>query len=187
MAKRQVATRIIGGKFKGTKLTFKPSKSLRPTEGKTKETLFNWLLNDLESKKCLDMFSGTGALGFEAISRGASNITFIEKKKGLCDSINSLATKLNIKPQVKIINANALSMNYEPMNESFDLIFLDPPFHEGLLKKSIEIITKYNLLKKEGYLYIECESELAIEPIAAGLQQLKASKGGETKFYLYAS
>ena len=78
-------------------------------------------------------------------------------------------------------------MNYEPMNESFDLIFLDPPFHEGLLKKSIEIITKYNLLKKEGYLYIECESELAIEPIAAGLQQLKASKGGETKFYLYAS
>ena len=81
MAKRQVATRIIGGKYKGTKLTFKPSKSLRPTESKTKETLFNWLLNDLENKICLDMFSGTGALGFEAISRGAIQTTFIDNKK----------------------------------------------------------------------------------------------------------
>ncbi len=186
MAKRQVATRIIGGKYKGTKLTFKPSKSLRPTESKTKETLFNWLHNDLENKICLDMFSGTGALGFEAISRGAIQTTFIENKKGLCESMNSLAAKLNIKKQVKIINANALSLNFETLNQNYDLIFLDPPFNEGLVKKSLEIITKYNLLKEKGYVYIECEKELAIESIACNFSRLKESKSGEARFYLYA-
>ena len=81
MAKRQATTRIIAGDFKGTRLTFKPNKTLRPTESKTKETLFNWLLNDLDQKKCLDMFAGTGALGLEAISRGAAKAIFFEKQK----------------------------------------------------------------------------------------------------------
>ena len=71
MPKRQATSRIIAGKFRGTKISFKQSKALRPTESKTKETLFNWLMNDLENKNCLDMFAGTGALGFEALSRGS--------------------------------------------------------------------------------------------------------------------
>jgi len=80
MVKRQASTRIIAGKYRGTKLPFKPNKMLRPTESKTKETLFNWLLNDLRDKECLDMFAGTGSLGLEAISRGASNVIFFEKQ-----------------------------------------------------------------------------------------------------------
>ena len=187
MAKRQVATRIIGGKFKGTKLPFKPTKILRPTESKTKETLFNWLFNDLDKTECLDMFSGTGSLGFEALSRGATHITFIEKQKGLCRSMDALAKKLNIKSQVKIINANAMALNFESINESYDLIFLDPPFNEGLVKKALDIISKYNLLKEHGCLYIECEKELDIESISTDFSKLKESKSGEAKYYLYAS
>ncbi len=100
--------------------------------------------------------------------------------------MSSLAAKLNIKEQVKIINANALSLNFEALNQSYDLIFLDPPFNEGLVKKSLEIITKYNLLKEKGCLYIECEKELAIESIACNFSRLKESKSGEARFYLYA-
>ena len=96
MAKRQATTRIIAGDFKGTRLTFKPNKTLRPTESKTKETLFNWLLNDLDKKKCLDMYAGTGSLGLEAISRGAKEVVFIEKQRDLCQSIESLVKKLSI-------------------------------------------------------------------------------------------
>ena len=81
MAKRQATSRIIAGDYKGTKLSFKPNKNLRPTESKTKETLFNWLLNDLHNKRCLDMFAGTGALGLEALSRGADEVVFFEKQK----------------------------------------------------------------------------------------------------------
>ena len=187
MAKRQVTTKIIGGKFKGTKLPFKPTKTLRPTESKTKETLFNWLFNDLDKTKCLDMFSGTGSLGFEALSRGATHITFIEKQKGLCESMDTLAKKLNIKSQVKIINANAMALDFESINESYDLIFLDPPFNEGLVKKALDIISKYNLLKECGCLYIECEKDLDVESISTDFSKLKESKSGEAKYYLYAS
>ena len=96
MAKRQATSRIIAGSYKGTKLSFKPNKNLRPTESKTKETLFNWLLNDLHKKKCLDMFAGTGALGLEALSRGADEVVFFEKQKALCGAIEVVVKKLGI-------------------------------------------------------------------------------------------
>ena len=114
MAKRQATTRIIAGKFRGTKLTFKPNKSLRPTESKTKETLFNWLLNDLDNKNCLDMFAGTGSLGFEALSRGAKEVIFIEKQKSLCSSIEEIAKQLEIKELVKHKKAGSLSVYWLP-------------------------------------------------------------------------
>ena len=113
MVKRQAATRIIGGKYKGTKLVFKPNKMLRPTESKTKETLFNWLLNDLDKKKCLDMFAGTGSLGLEAISRGASNVVFIEKQLKLSQSIIDIAKKLKIEKISRVINTYSISFDYK--------------------------------------------------------------------------
>ena len=81
MPKRQATSRIIAGKYRGTKISFKESKALRPTESKTKETLFNWLMNDLENKNCLDIFAGTGALAFEALSRGSKNVVFFDRDK----------------------------------------------------------------------------------------------------------
>ena len=187
MAKRQATTRIIAGKFRGTKLTFKPNKSLRPTESKTKETLFNWLLNDLDNKNCLDMFAGTGSLGFEALSRGAKEVIFIEKHKSLCSSIEEIAKQLEIKEKCRIINANSTSINFINLKDKFDLIFLDPPFHENLIQRSLDIIDKNALLAKNGLVYIECEKDFDINSLKTKLSQMKQSKGGQTKFYLYES
>lgn len=150
MAKRQATTRIIAGKYRGTKLTFKPNKSLRPTESKTKETLFNWLLNDLDNKNCLDMFAGTGSLGFEALSRGAKEVIFIEKQKSLCNSIEDVAKQLGIKKKCRIINANSTSINFNNLNAKFDLIFLDPPYKEERIDFILENIIKNKIINKKG-------------------------------------
>ncbi len=187
MAKRQATSRIIAGSYKGTKLSFKPNKNLRPTESKTKETLFNWLLNDLHKKKCLDMFAGTGALGLEALSRGADEVVFFEKEKALCGAIEVVVKKLGINNKCRVINANSTAFDFKKLNTKFDLIFLDPPFHESLIQKSLNIISENQLLTDKGLVYIECERDLDLGSLKTNLTQLKLSKGGETKYCLYES
>ena len=187
MAKRQATSRIIAGSYKGTKLSFKPNKNLRPTESKTKETLFNWLLNDLHKKKCLDMFAGTGALGLEALSRGADEVVFFEKQKALCGAIEVVVKKLGINNKCRVINANSTAFDFTTLNTKFDLIFLDPPFHESLIQKSLNIISENQLLTEHGLVYIECERDLDLGSLKTNLTQLKLSKGGETKYCLYES
>ena len=187
MAKRQATSRIIAGSYKGTKLSFKPNKNLRPTESKTKETLFNWLLNDLHKKKCLDMFAGTGALGLEALSRGANEVVFFEKQKALCGAIEVVVKKLGINNKCRVINANSTAIDFTTLNTKFDLIFLDPPFHESLIQKSLNIISENQLLTEQGLVYIECERDLDLGSLKTNLTQLKLSKGGETKYCLYES
>ena len=187
MAKRQATSRIIAGSYKGTKLSFKPNKNLRPTESKTKETLFNWLLNDLHKKKCLDMFAGTGALGLEALSRGADEVVFFEKQKALCGAIEVVVKKLGINNKCRVINANSTAFDFTTLNTKFDLIFLDPPFHESLIQKSLNIISENQLLTEQGLVYIECERGLDLGSLKTNLTQLKLSKGGETKYCLYES
>ena len=185
MAKRQASTNIIAGDFKGTKINFKPNKSLRPTESKTKETLFNWLLNDLDQKTCLDMFAGTGALGLEAISRGAKKVIFVERQKRLCQNLEEVLKKLKIENKCKIINTNAISFDFSILKEKFDLIFLDPPFRENLSQRSFDMINEYDLLLEDGFVYLECERDLDIQKLKTSLVKIKASEGGETKYYLF--
>lgn len=187
MSKRQATTRIIAGNYKGTKLTFKPNKTLRPTESKTKETLFNWLLNDLHEKRCLDMFAGTGALGLEALSRGAKEVVFFEKQENLSSSLESVVKKLGIKNNCRIINANSTTFDFTKLESKFDIIFLDPPFHKNLIQKSLDAIHRNEILAEKGLVYIECEKDLDLEMIETNLSLVKQSKGGETKFYLYES
>tara|TARA_B100001057_G_scaffold406973_1_gene420619 strand:- start:20124 stop:20687 length:564 start_codon:yes stop_codon:yes gene_type:complete len=187
MAKRQATTRIIAGKFRGTKIPFRLNKSLRPTENKTKETLFNWLMNDLDQKLCLDMFAGTGSLGFEAISRGAVRVVFIENDRDRCRAIIDIAKKLNVQKSCNIFNANSINFDYKIFEEKFDIIFLDPPFHGKLVKKSLDIIFEQNLLAEKGLIYIESEIDLDVESLTIRMKKIGESKGGETKFYLYES
>tara|TARA_B100001250_G_scaffold151015_1_gene129490 strand:- start:849 stop:1412 length:564 start_codon:yes stop_codon:yes gene_type:complete len=187
MAKKQATTRIIGGSLKGSKLPYKANKSLRPTESKTKETLFNWLLNDLEGKICLDMFAGTGSLGIEALSRGAENVVFVEKQKSQAENLKMNLERLNVYRSSHILNANVFSLDFNNLPYKFDLLFLDPPFRENLIQRSLDFIKCKNILSPKALIYLECETELKLTEITEGLNLLKESKGGQTQYCLYES
>ena len=131
------------------------------------------------------MFAGTGSLGIEAISRGAEFVLFVEKDKRLCSNIESIIKKLNVNKSCKIINSNSLSLDYSTLPNKFDLIFIDPPFNENLVNKSLETVIKKNLLSQNGVVYIECEKSFSLNSEMYGLRKIKESKGGEVKFYLY--
>ena len=131
------------------------------------------------------MFAGTGSLGIEAISRGAEFVLFVEKDKRLCSNIESIIKKLNVNKSCKIINSNSLSLDYSTLPNKFDLIFIDPPFNENLINKSLEAVIKKNLLSQNGVVYIECEKSFSLNSEMYGLRKIKESKGGEVKFYLY--
>ena len=187
MPKKQASTRIIGGSLKGSKLPYRKNKSIRPTENKTKETLFNWLLNDLKGKTCLDMFAGSGSLGIEALSRGAEKVVFIEKQKSQSDSLKTNLNRLNVDHYSHVLNGNAFSIDFNNLPYQFDLIFIDPPFRENLIQRSLNLITSKNILSPKGLIYLECEAELELEEITADLKLIKRSKGGQAHFYLYES
>ena len=185
MPKKQATTRIIGGSLRGSKLPFKENRSIRPTEGKTKETLFNWLLNDLEGKTCLDMFAGTGSLGIEALSRGAKEVVFVEKQKKLADSLKKNLKRLQVYSSSQVLNANAFSIDFDNLPYKFDILFIDPPFRENLIQRSLDFVKSSNLLTPNALIYLECETELELVELTRDLNLLKESKGGQTQYCLY--
>ena len=185
MPKKQATTRIIGGSLRGSKLPFKENRSIRPTEGKTKETLFNWLLNDLEGKTCLDMFAGTGSLGIEALSRGAKEVVFVEKQKKLADSLKTNLKRLQVYSSSQVLNANAFSIDFDNLPYKFDILFIDPPFRENLIQRSLDFVKSSNLLTPKALIYLDCETELELVELTRDLNLLKESKGGQTQYCLY--
>jgi len=185
MAIRKPNTRIIGGDFKGTKIPFTPSKDIRPTENKTRETLFNWLMGDVKDSVCLDMFAGTGALGLEALSRGAKKVVFIEKNKDLCSGILGLIKKLSLEDCAVVINTDSLKYSFEEFNYQFDLIFLDPPFRKDMLDKAYGVCLDKNITHQSTLVYVESEMNLVKD--FKKWKEIKTSKGGQTKFGLYTN
>ena len=154
--------KIISGTLKGRKFFFKDSHELRPTSGKARETLFNWLQFEITNKTILDPFAGTGALGIEAISRGSGKVVFIEK---------DFKTHKILESNLKLLESNRYqlskhdSLKYlEKVKLSpFDLIFLDPPFNQQLIPSILSLISKRNLIDSKSKIYIESEYEIDLE------------------------
>ena len=143
--------RIIGGKWKGKKIYFDLNDDLRPTPDRAKETLFNWLGQNLSEMNCLDLFSGTGALGLEAISRGAKRVTFVEKNKDYLQKIKKVYLDMSEKENCDFFCADCLNWVQNFNSEiKYDLIFIDPPFNKNLID---DLLT--DILKKNSYLTME--------------------------------
>ena len=148
--------------MKGRKLSFKDADGLRPTSGKARETLFNWLQFEISDKTILDPFSGTGALGIEALSRGASKVYFIEKNSKAFKTLESNLNLLNPN-QYNLINQDSFKYLEKADLLPFDLIFLDPPFNKGLLPSILSLLSRKNLINTKSKIYIESEYEMNIE------------------------
>lgn len=153
--------RIIGGKWRGRKLSFPSADDLRPTHDRVRETLFNWLMIDIAGARCLDLFAGSGALGFEALSRGASHVTFVDSHAGVTQSIQSHVLALKADN-----DASVLTGAYDQVNlsgSSFDIVFLDPPFKKTDYTALLGWCEAQSWLGPEARVYLEKPRELSLE------------------------
>jgi 16S rRNA (guanine966-N2)-methyltransferase len=158
--------RIIGGQWRSRKLSFAEVEGLRPTPDRVRETLFNWMQNTVAGAKCLDLFAGSGALGIEALSRGAENCTFVDISPASCSTLKTNLTLLNCN-QGAVLQRDALQWlaQYPEGVEgagSFDLVFLDPPFRKGHCQALCDQLAKKKLLAPKAYIYIETEHDAQI-------------------------
>ncbi|ROZ79702.1 16S rRNA (guanine(966)-N(2))-methyltransferase RsmD [Ramlibacter sp. WS9] len=167
--------RIIGGQWKRTKLPVADKPGLRPTPDRVRETLFNWLGQDLTGWRCVDAFAGTGALGLEAASRGAADVLVVEQDAQLVDQLRAIQAKLGA-AAVKVERGNGLSVLGRLAPGSTELIFLDPPFDAGLYEKALAAAAQ--ALSAEGLIYLEAPvawDDAALAPYGlAAVRHLKA-------------
>lgn len=169
--------RIIGGKYRRRLLDFPGSAGLRPTPDRVRETLFNWLGQDLVGWACLDLFAGSGALGFEAASRGAGRVVMIERDRDALAALEKNRTTLAA-AEIEILPADALSW-LAASRESFDLVFVDPPFDSGLVGPVLAQLG--GRVKPGGYVYVEQGAEVVAPP---GFIIHRSGRAGRSHFAL---
>lgn len=183
-AKRGAApgeVRIIGGVWRSRRLSFPASAGLRPTPDRVRETLFNWLTPALPGACCLDLFAGTGAFGFESVSRGAARAVLVEKQIEVIAALRENNARLKTKV-VEIVHADALQWLRSP-GQAFDIIFLDPPYASGLLGPCIELLEAEPWIKPQGLVYLETAKGEA-PPLPANWQLLRSKTAGQVGYHL---
>lgn len=186
IGKRQTV-RIISGSKRGSKIQFPEVSGLRPSGDRIRETLFAWLQTSITRSTCLDMFAGSGALGFEAASRGAGSVVMVEKNRTATAALQENATRLKF-DDIEIITADALSAAlYETRlaKHQFDLVFIDPPFAENLHNKALECVEQHISLAPEARVYIETGKRDADLEVPAHWQQYREKVAGEVRMQLY--
>ncbi|MED5622249.1 16S rRNA (guanine(966)-N(2))-methyltransferase RsmD [Ideonella sp. BN130291] len=174
--------RIIGGAWKRSKLPVLDKPGLRPTPDRVRETLFNWLGQDLAGWRCLDAFAGSGALGFEAASRGAASVVLLERDPALVRQLRAAQQRLQAST-VRVEQADALAWMRRAAPASFDLVCLDPPFDAGLFEPALAAARR--LLREDGVLYLEAPEPWS-EPVLAplGYRLRRQGRAGAVHFHL---
>lgn len=176
------AVRIIGGQWKRSKLPVIESAGLRPTPSRVRETLFNWLGQDLTGRRCLDAFAGSGALGFEAASRHAALVVLLERDRFLASALRQCRDRLQA-TAVRVENVEALAWMKASTPASFDLIFLDPPFGAGLTLPALERAAR--LLAPGGLVYLESGQPIDAELLAGvGWSAMRLARAGQVHYAL---
>ena len=154
--------RIIGGQWRGRKLSFTPADGLRPTGDRIRETLFNWLAPTIEGTRCVDLFAGSGALGLEALSRGAIHCDFVDSSNATLSQVSD-----HLKTLVAVDRSRCYPVSAQQFlqiaTEAYDIVFIDPPFMQQLVEPICEALTKKQLLGNDALVYVETG---AMEPPA---------------------
>jgi 16S rRNA (guanine966-N2)-methyltransferase len=174
--------RIIGGKWRGRKLSVLNSPGLRPTPDRVRETLFNWLAPEIHGAYCLDMFAGSGVIGFEALSRGASFVVMTDVSSAIVKHLQQELIRFKA-TDAEIYQAKAPAGIKQPA-QLFNMVILDPPFDRDLLLPSCFYLEKSRFLAKNALIYLETNEPLSLENLPSEWQVLKNKQAGQVFYYL---
>jgi 16S rRNA (guanine966-N2)-methyltransferase len=178
--------RIIGGSWRGRKLRFPPSPEIRPTPDRVRETLFNWLGPYMSGARCLDLFAGSGALGLESLSRGAAQVTFVERDAAAARELKARLTEWGA-TGARVEQSEALrflGMARVPESGPFNIVFLDPPFDSDLLAQTADLLEKGSLLAPGALIYVECAARKDLPSFPPNWSATKAKQAGEVGYHL---
>jgi 16S rRNA (guanine966-N2)-methyltransferase len=180
----QSRVRIIGGRWRGVPLTFPEVSELRPTPDRVRETLFNWLQPVIGGARCLDLFAGSGALGIEALSRGAAHVTFVDRDARIGRHLGGVLRQLTADPTSTTIHvADALAFLAGPLH-AFDIVFLDPPYGADLLQPVCVRLAGAGWLARDAYIYLECSAQGGLPALPSGWVMHRAKRAGQVGYHL---
>ena len=173
--------RIIGGRWRGVPIKFPPVDDIRPSPDRVRETLFNWLQQQIVGARCLDLFAGSGALGIEALSRGAEHVTFVDAEPQIASHLQQMLERLNAQPQT-ILTMDALKFLKRPPHP-FDVVFLDPPYASDLLERACAQLAN-GWLASKAWIYLECPADRALPALPAGWSMHRSKRAGQVGYHL---
>jgi 16S rRNA (guanine966-N2)-methyltransferase len=177
------SVRIIAGEWRGRRVSFPDLPGLRPTPDRIRETLFNWLQPCIVGTHCLDLFAGSGALGLEAISRGARDVVFVESAQAAARALQEQLTRLGGQAKGRVMEMGA-ARYLRTAPRAFDLVFLDPPFGQGALAEYVPALDAGGWLRPGSLVYLENEKKAGVPGLPSHWEVLKSKSAGEVGYHL---
>lgn len=175
--------RVIGGRWRGTRITFPPVDAIRPSPDRVRETLFNWLQHDIAGARCLDLFAGSGALGIEALSRGAAHVTFVDREPSIGRHLTQALARLGAANATVVVDDALRFLRRAPPDGPFDIVFLDPPYASGLLPATCEQLDQ-RWLAPGAYVYLESPADQPLPPLPPGWSVHRTKRAGQVGYHL---
>ncbi len=175
---------MIGGQWRGRKLDFPDEEGLRPTPDRVRDTLFNWLQNDIVDARCLDLFAGSGALGLEALSRGAAHAVLVEKSPIATQQLDAHLRTLRCDNATVVRLSAEQFLQRGPGDTRYDVIFLDPPFDTDLIPACVELLEKHHWLAAGAHIYLEMKRESAALALPDTWQLIRERIAGHIRYHL---
>ena len=175
--------RVITGSARGRRLKELEGLETRPTTGKVKEALFSVIQFDIEGRRVLDLFAGTGQLGIEALSRGAECAVFVERRRDALQVIRENLEACGMTDKARVVNGDAMS--YLKSGEKFDLIFLDPPYASGLLEQALEELVRFDICRIHDIIVAESAADKTLPPLAGPYALYREYRYGKIKLTVY--
>jgi 16S rRNA (guanine966-N2)-methyltransferase len=175
--------RIIGGSWRGRRLRFPDVADIRPTPDRVRETLFNWLGTRIRGARCLDLFAGSGALGLEALSRGAREVVFIERHRETARALRELLAEWEAEG-ARVECSDALELLHG-ISQPFEIVFIDPPFASQLLSTTAALLEQSSWLAPAALIYVEASAREPLPTLPENWRLLKAKRAGEVGYHLF--
>ncbi len=173
--------RIVGGRWRGSRIEFPAIAAIRPTPDRVRETLFNWLQHDIVGTRCLDLFAGSGALGLEALSRGAAHVTFVDREPRIGKHLAATLERLRA-ANAEVVVSDALSY-LEQARSKFDIVFLDPPFSMEVLPQVLRSLTE-GWVAAGAFVYVECSADAPLVELPKGWSVHRSKRAGQVGYHL---